>query len=112
MLGQWDEVVRRNDPLAGVVPADEGLGPHDLVVAEIDLRLVVEDELAQLDPLAQLAHETQLRRAVLVLVDAVDLELPVGFLGQVHRNVGALHEEVGVTTVARVHGQTDRCIDV
>src|SRR5439155_10174694 len=46
VLGEWDELVRRQQPVLGVDPANERLDAADLACLEVRLRLVVDDELA------------------------------------------------------------------
>jgi predicted TPR repeat methyltransferase len=47
-LGDWDEAAGRHDPAAGGVPAQECLDADDRPGREVDLRLVVDGELATL----------------------------------------------------------------
>ena len=56
LLGEWDELERRDRPLGRVLPAKQGFIAGDLIRLEIDHRLVVERELPELDRFAQLDH--------------------------------------------------------
>src|SRR5438046_1863143 len=46
LFGHRDELDRRHEAVAGPVPADEGLHPHQRCVGEPDNRLVVDEDLA------------------------------------------------------------------
>ena len=59
LLGDGQEVVGRNKSALGVLPAHERLESYDASVAHVDLRLVVDDELAMLDRAAQLDFSAQ-----------------------------------------------------
>jgi hypothetical protein len=50
-LGQGDELIRRDNPSAWTIPANQGLGADQLVT--IDLRRIVNLELTQPDRLAE-----------------------------------------------------------
>ena len=49
LLGQRDEVQRRDQPAVGVLPADQRLDAGQPAGRQFDDRLVVDDELAVLD---------------------------------------------------------------
>ena len=53
VLGEGDELVRRDETAGGVLPADEGLDPSDGVRVEIEDGLVGEEELVRSDGNAQ-----------------------------------------------------------
>jgi len=91
----------------GVRPAQQHLGAHDLPAAQVDLRLVVQDELAALERRAQVAGEREPLDAVAVELERVALDAGAPLLGLVHRDVGALHEHVDVLAVLRERGDPD-----
>ena len=70
-LRDRDELVRRDEPALGVLPADERLRAHDAAGLELGLGLEVDDELALLDRPAELAGEREAGRVVRVLLDVV-----------------------------------------
>ena len=111
VLGQRDELVRRQQPALRVLPAHQRLDAVDVAGREHGLRLVVDDELVLVERAPQLADERQAARVVLVLRLVVDLEQRVLGLGLVHGDVGALHERVDVVAVIRVDADADRRLD-
>ena len=88
-----------------MLPAHERLHADDLARPELHLGLVVEDELALLYRLTELAHERQPAGAVLVLVGGVDREIRISALGHVHRDVRP--PEQGVHILALVGEERD-----
>ena len=62
-LGQRDELVWQHQPALGVVPADQRLDTGEAAAAKIELRLVVQYELAALQRQAQLTLQPSTRRA-------------------------------------------------
>ena len=59
LLGERDELVRAEQAVLRMVPADERLGVHDAFGAHVDLRLKVQLQLVARDGLAQLHHQRQ-----------------------------------------------------
>ena len=112
LLGQRDEVGRRDHSPGRMIPADEGLEAADFVARQIDDRLVVQLELAGRQRLAQV-----------LLHDAAGLHLQVhlGFeeaeraasvaLGAVEREVGVAQQLVGARTVAGADRDADADAD-
>ena len=96
VLGQLDEVDRRDDASLGVVPADERLEPGQPAGAQLDDGLEEQREVVALDGAVHLvaqvveAHDRVARRRLEVL-DPV----PAPVLRLVHGRVGVAHEAVG-----------------
>ena len=84
MLRHRDELVGRDEPEGGVLPADEGLDALGLAGAEDRFGLVVEDELASGDGHPQLAQQRQPGGGVEVEVVVVNDDVGVRVLRQVH----------------------------
>ena len=99
MLGQRDELVRRQPAVHGVRPAQQHLGARHRIGAQVDLGLVVQHELLALERRAQVAGQGQALHAVAVELGDVALDPGAPLLGLVHGDVGALHEHVDVLAV-------------
>ena len=68
----------------------------------------MQKELFLVDRPPQLGDEGEPRRAVFVPLRHVDLAATVIFLGQIHRNVGALQQRFDILAVLRVDRNADR----
>ena len=90
-----------------MLPADERLDADDPACREVGLRLVVDDELADLDRPAQLPGERESGRIVRVLLRVVDGGAGVRVLRHVHRDVRVLNEGVDVGAVLREGSDAD-----
>ncbi|OIQ76602.1 hypothetical protein GALL_417180 [mine drainage metagenome] len=95
LLGHRDELTRREQAAHRVVPAQQGLGPDDGARA-VELRLVVQLELAELDGLAQL----RLQRGAPGQLDLHALfeeaqRIASVLLGAIHREVGVHQDRLG-----------------
>ena len=101
LLGQRNELVRREQPALRVLPANERLHVGDGAGVEVDERLVVHDELAQIDGVAQLADELQPRARVAVLLVRVEGMSAARRLRLVHRHIGVPQEAVGILAMFR-----------
>ena len=112
-LGQGDELGRRDQPPDRVVPAGQGLGPDDLARAEVEGRLVVEEQLPRLQGPPQVALELHpldqlgVHLGVVALVAAL-----AGRLGPVHGQVGVAQQLVGAVDVAVHPGDAHAAPDV
>jgi hypothetical protein len=95
LLGDRNEVARRDQAALGVHPPDERLHRHEIAVGQADDWLVVEDELAALDGAAHVDAERQaFGRGVLHRrIEQPELVL-AGLLCVIHRDVGCA-EHVG-----------------
>ena len=90
-----------------VLPAQQRLDAAHPVGAQVELRLVVQDELVGADGVAQLAHEREPLRAEVREVGRVLEHRLVRLLGRVHREVGALEEVVDLGAVGRPERDAD-----
>ena len=112
VLGERDELARRQDPFLRVLPANERLRADRLTGREAEDRLVVEDELAA----GQRAPESALhRRAFLrLLLHPLCEELKAvaaRLLRAIHRGVDVRDEHLGVLAVAREETDADGRLD-
>ena len=100
VLGDRDELDRRDQPARRMVPADQRLERADAVVLEVEQGLVVELELAALEREPQVGFE--LPPLLRSLVEAF-LEEGVGaaarFLGAIEREVGVAQKRLAVAAV-------------
>ena len=91
-----------------MVPADQGLDTGEAPGRELELRLVVQHELAPLQRLAQLALEPPARLRLLVhgRLEEAGLVTALG-LGAVEGQLGMLEQRVRVWPVLREQGDAD-----
>src|SRR5260221_10616127 len=83
-----------------MVPAQERLGAAGLAVAKVDLRLVMQAELAPLERAAQLEAHLRARPGALVDLGGEELEgIASRLLGAIHRRVGSTEQGLGVVAV-------------
>ena len=107
LLREVEEVAGDQQSARRVVPAHQRLHPHDVLVGEADLGLVVQDELVLVDPTPQLRHQLEPRDGVEVAAALVDLDPVLGVLGRVHRHVRAPQQVGQRLAVLRVPGDPD-----
>ena len=101
LLGQRDEVQRRDETARRVLPADERLEPLDRARRELDHRLVVQDELAVVDGALQVRLELEALERRVVHRGFEDLVAALaGLLGHVHRDVGVPQQLLGALGTA------------
>ena len=112
LLRERQEVCGREQPAPRVLPAHERLDAGDGPARQVGLRLVVQDELAVVDRVAQLADEREPLAAVVVARRQVDLVAGAHPLGLVHRDVGALQQPDRVGRVLGVERDADARVDV
>ena len=112
VVGERQEVGRHQQPAPRVRPAHERLDAADRARRDLRLRLVVQDELAALQPVAQLAQQLQPAPRVVVARGQVDLVAGAGALGLVHGHVGALQQPERVARVLGEERDADRRVDV
>ena len=105
-LGHGDEVAGRHQAAVAVAPAHERLDADHAAVVEPHHRLVVQLELAALDPAPQPRRERQPLERVGRPV-AVDVDAAAGRLGRVHRGVGVLAQLVRARGVEREQAEAD-----
>ena len=110
VLGQRQELQWRDEPERGVGPPDQRLDGEDLARAQVQLRLVVQDEVALFDRDAQLLDHVQLSSPpsiVLVVEDVGD----VAQLRAVHRGIRAPGQPDRFGGVGRGEGDADARAD-
>ena len=89
LLGERDELARRDEAALGMLPADERLERRDRAVADVDDRLVVDAQLAALDGAAQGALGRERSRASRRIASSKTIDRgAAALLGAVHRRVG------------------------
>ena len=100
---EGQELARRAQALARVVPAQQGLGTHQPAAAQLHLGLVVQQEFTLLQRLAQPA-QLQAARMGLAVVFRIEQLVAVapGLLGHAHGLVGMAQQQVGVGLVVGV----------
>ena len=108
-LGERDELIRRNEPVFGVMPADQRLDTDDAAARDADLRLEVKLELrAILERQAQIVFQ---RDALDVRGVHRRLELQETVfslrLGLVHGDVGVADQDVRCLAVLGINGNAD-----
>ncbi len=99
-------------PELRMVPAHERLERQRRAALQRHLRLVVDDQLAALDPAAELRRQREPVDAVLVILLGVRVEGGVGVLGAVHRDVGVADQLGRGAAVLREAGDADAGADV
>ena len=108
LLRQPDEPLGRDEAELRVLPAHERLDAVATALAQRELRLVVDDELAALDAAAQLAGEREAVEAVPVALRRVQRPRPPRLLRRVERDVGVLEDLLGARAVLGVHRDAHR----
>ena len=107
-LGGRDELTGQHQPALGMVPADQRLDTGEAPGRELELRLVVQHELAPLQRLAQLALEPPARLRLLVHRRLEQAKAVAALrLGAVEGEVGVLEQRVRVLPVLREQGDAD-----
>ena len=107
LLDDRQEGVGVEDAAGGVLPAHQRLGAEDGAGLDVDLRLVVQDELAVHERGVEVLDRLEPGAVGLVELGLVELDARVGVLGGVHRDVrapqqvGDLHARVVVLGHAR-----------
>ena len=88
LLGDGDELQRRDEPSHRVVPAQQRLGAHRALAARLQDRLVIDLELPPSERVAELAlHGKEVGGAPVQVVVKNLVSVPAGCLGLVHRRV-------------------------
>ena len=107
-LGDGDELAGHHDSASRAVPAHERLDPDDGFRGEVDLRLVVNAELAPLQTLPQLVFEAEQLVELMGHVRAVHLTLTATVsLGHVHGDIRPPDELLARVCSAGVDGNAD-----
>ena len=108
LLGERDELGRRHQPMVRLLPAQQRLGADDAAAGEVDLRLVVQRELAALERAAQVGLGRQAAAHALVHLRAEELVVAAPrFLGVVHRGVGVAHQRLRGVAVVGIERDAD-----
>ena len=110
MLGERQELARREQASFRMVPADERLDRVDVPGRELDPRLVVDDELTVGDRASQLADEREAVRRIVVVLRRVE-HRPVGLLAVVHGHVRVPDEGLDVVAMIGVERDADARFD-
>ena len=108
LLRRGDEVVRRQQSVNRMPPANQRLDLQGLAVDGADDRLIVKHELELVDRVAELADQGH-ALAVLApfLIDGVDAEAAACPLGGVHGDVGAADQGRRIVGMLREGGDPD-----
>ena len=112
LLGDRNELGRRDHAAQRMRPAQQRLAGRDLLGLQVEQRLVVDLEGVVGERVAQVELEAaaRLRRDVHVRLEEAPGAALVG-LGPIERHVGVLEQVVGVGAVARRHGDADAGAD-
>ena len=103
-----DEAGRRDVTSDRMRPAQQGLGTDQPAVGDVELRLVVEHELAPFERDPEIAFERQAFDGPRVHPGEVEaVAVAAGCLRRMHRDVGVFHQFVGVATVVGEHADAD-----
>ena len=111
LLRHRDEGVWIDHASRRMRPAHERLDRPHLAVREHRLGLVVQHQLVLVQGTAELAHDREARVVALVGSDLVEVERRVLPLGAVHRDVGALDQQLGRVAVIGEDRDPDRRLD-
>ena len=97
ILGDRDELGRRNQPARRVVPADQRLERADAIVLEVEQRLVEQFELAALEREAEVGLElAALLRALVEAFLEEGVGAAPGFLGAIQREIGVAQQGLAI----------------
>ena len=109
VLEHGNELVRGNDALVRAVPPDEGLHAHQLLGMDVPVGLIVEHELPVLVGVEQALVDRDELHGLDVHVPGVELVIvPPLLLRFRKRDIGVLHQVVGVLAVVGIDGDADR----
>ena len=97
-LGKRDERVGKDQAVLGVLPAHQCLGA-DKVSGKVDFGLVIQHQLIALECPPQVPDHRELGRGVPIDARVVTKHPKMLALGDIHRDVGALHQDNGVVAV-------------
>ena len=95
----------------GIGPAGERLDADHALPRELELRLVVHRDRADVDRALQRGDEDEPARRLVLDVGRVELAARLGALGEVHGGLGALEEQVRVLGVGGRAGDADGGVD-
>ena len=112
LLGQRDEAVGTETTELGMVPARQRLDAELGAAVQRHLGLVVDDELAAVQPATQLGGQREAVDAVLVVLLGVGGKGGVGGLGEIQRDVRVAQQLDGGAPVGGEAGDADAGRDV
>jgi hypothetical protein len=112
VLGDRDEVRRRDRAVRGVLPTGQALDADHPPVGERDLGLEVDLDLARLQRAAHVAGEGEPVGRPGLQGRAEDVDRRGELLGRLGREVRPAQQHLGLRAVIRMYGDTDRDIDV
>eukprot|EP01136_Pigoraptor_vietnamica_P033089 Opistho-1_new@95611 len=108
LLRDRNELARRDVAEVGISPAQQRLGTDHRARGDVDLRLVVQPEVAALQRQAHRVVQLHARQQVDVHLRLVEAEAgTAALLHAVHRGVGVLDQVVHRLAVVRVHRDAD-----
>ena len=96
----------------GVAPAHQRLNAAQRAVRQLDLRLEVQQQLAAVDPAAQLGQDREPLEAVLIEVVLINDPVPARGLGPVERDIGVAQQRVDAAAMIWMAGDPDAGPDV
>ena len=85
----------KNEPELRMLPAYQRLDAENLARLQIDFRLVDNAQLVARNSMPEIPHERETLGAVAIELGRIDHAAGAIFLGDVHRDIGALHEDFG-----------------
>ena len=102
-LSQRNELHRRDHAKSRMIPTNQRFDREDAPCAQIDLRLIVQDELGSGDGVSQFLLQQEFPVDLGVQFGRIELEIVAAdFLRAVHRRVGVGHQRVGVAAVVGI----------
>ena len=107
LFGGLDELAGWEEASGWMLPTQESFDAFDGSVAEIELGLVVEDELALVERASQLADQLEAALVVAVVLGPVVGMAGPGLFGLVESDIGVLEELVCAVGIGRVAGDAD-----
>ena len=111
-LRHRNELVGKDQPAVGVLPAHERLDTGKGASADIHLRLEMEPQLILLDRAPQLSIQRDLRRCVHVQFGRIHRRAQIRALGGVHGDVGTAHQVSGAEAIDGEAGDADAATDL
>ena len=112
LLGHRDEPIGKNEPELRMLPAHQRLDAENLARLQIDFRLVDDAQLVARDGVPEIPHQRETLGAVAIELGRIDDAAGAIFLGDVHRDVGALHEHFGLGAMLGRNRDADAAVHV
>ena len=95
-----------------MLPAHQRLDAENLARLQVDFRLVDDAQLVARDRVPEIAHQREALGAVAIELGRIDDAAGAIFLGDVHRDVGALHEHFGFGAMLGRNRDADAAVHV